>query len=565
MSTLDPKKILLALASLGLFVICSGYIWNTGSRALESAQSVLSDFEQVTGTSIEKVNLDPTPREAVIGWWEEYRIEPEVFERLAKLAEDYKNKSSVSVATGAIKSLDSKELESLAGEFRDLAAQHQHSDLQIESFPADAYPGIPFFVRTHSDEKRLGLADQMIIVGWIPDALRSKIPATGRLEHPHASAELREYTGWNGKPVGFDLLRESALEIADSGLGSKAWEKIKREVTKATSSVELLDVLGEHDLWTTSDGNFKYRSVAGLSFPLIRAGKIPPPKALPKALHDTLRASSLAGVQPIQRSGSYNLSEFDQALEAFSQATNIDMDTIVTGMLALRARSWTGPFAIFVAAGLSGATTNDRLISLAGFTLMIASAVLLWLMRPWLKPWPDIFLKPGIETAYTAYHDISEEEPMDSQKRPGAAPAPDTTSNNASSLQPVAAAKVVPDATSLSPTNVGEVLQTLNNKGPFGRAFELKKQVHIARQAKEIIEASTEVISAQADQIKTVLRNQNEIDELQDEATLRDLKLEAKKAELKAKISGHKFEEEKSHQDRRVYRDSNCLTPALVG
>lgn len=112
-------------------------------------------------------------------------------------------------------------------------------------------------------------------------------------------------------------------------------------------------------------------------------------------------------------------------------------------------------------------------------------------------------------------------------------------------------------------TNVNELHQSLREKGPIGRFVQRSKEVGVAEQAKDVIEASTALINAQADQIKTVLTNQNQIDELQDEAELRELKRQKKEAELKAQIAGHKLVEEKSHHARRDLKIKPEANPPL--
>jgi hypothetical protein len=112
-------------------------------------------------------------------------------------------------------------------------------------------------------------------------------------------------------------------------------------------------------------------------------------------------------------------------------------------------------------------------------------------------------------------------------------------------------------------TDVNALHQSLKDKGPIGRFVQRGKEVGVAEQTKDVIEASTALINAQADQIKTVLTNQNQIDELQDEAELRELKRQKKEAELKAQIAGHKFVEEKSHQARRDLKIKPETNPPL--
>lgn len=69
-------------------------------------------------------------------------------------------------------------------------------------------------------------------------------------------------------------------------------------------------------------------------------------------------------------------------------------------------------------------------------------------------------------------------------------------------------------------TNVSDLHKSLSQKGPLGRKLDANKHVSVSTRAREVVDADTNLIKAQAEQVEMVLQKQNTIQSLQDEAEL---------------------------------------------
>jgi hypothetical protein len=111
----------------------------------------------------------------------------------------------------------------------------------------------------------------------------------------------------------------------------------------------------------------------------------------------------------------------------------------------------------------------------------------------------------------------------------------------------------VPD---LLRTETALTRQALGESGVFKRGQLKRKHLRTAADTKEILEVDTGLLKAQAEQVKTVIREQNEIDELVEDGELGPLRKKKKESALKAAIATNELTEAEQRKKKEdLYKE----------
>lgn len=120
---------------------------------------------------------------------------------------------------------------------------------------------------------------------------------------------------------------------------------------------------------------------------------------------------------------------------------------------------------------------------------------------------------------------------------------------------PAVSSAVSPAEDSKSPlivTDVGYIQASLQTKGPAGRQAEALRYKSITETTAGMLNADTNFILAQSEQRKTMLKEQIEIETLQDELERREKKKKAKDARLSSEIAEEKDSVSRINHDKKV-------------
>lgn len=105
-------------------------------------------------------------------------------------------------------------------------------------------------------------------------------------------------------------------------------------------------------------------------------------------------------------------------------------------------------------------------------------------------------------------------------------------------------------ATELMATPLHDIHRDLSAKGAIGRAIQQRKHQAVSRQTGQMVEADTDLMKKQADQVKTYLSERNEIQRLQDDGELLPLEKDKKASELEADIAENQLRAARARKDQ---------------
>jgi hypothetical protein len=119
-------------------------------------------------------------------------------------------------------------------------------------------------------------------------------------------------------------------------------------------------------------------------------------------------------------------------------------------------------------------------------------------------------------------------------------------------FQPLAVINPPPEPPPFRMSQPAETFDRLVSSNPISRALDVGRHVSAAKGVVEILDLQTQVIHSQAEQVKTVLRGQGEINDFQDREKLRPLDLEVDISARQAMIAEN---EEKVARSRKTIKD----------
>lgn len=563
------KTVAIRVLPVLLMVAATGVLFRASNasyeRHLKQARDEIADFQEVTGTALTDLRFE-APRSRCFVWWQEYVLDSADFDYLQSLAKQILQAERSASSTDTAKNADqgAPSIDALKQRWVAYTAEHTLQDLVPEDFRSTFNKEPWRFVRKLPSEATPNSTNpQVALVGLLPISQIEKVPPTGRLVTPHATAQFCEYLGWDGEPVSLALLQDASTQaypehlIGMGGINGKfrtteEQSAYRKKIEAAKSADQLQAVMHEYSIGTLPDGAHIWIGLPGVYLKLVENGKIPPPKPLTDIEHTALRKGELPGKQdpfiPINGFGA----PMNEAVAKYAEVKHRSLkDTVHTILVALQddpGLSIAGPLSRL---------NDDRTRTLAlcaAISFLCTFLLMAYSLRQFFQPASD-----GLATKKDRFMGSHDE----------ATPTRDASKDSRTSDNPHPSASSPPDifrapasAPPLAGTDVAGLHKSLREKGPIGRHFEQQRRMSASQRTKEIVEADTNLIKAQAEQIKTVLQNQNDIDDLQDEAAVRELKRQKREAELKAQIAAHKYTEEQAHQLRRDLKAKPAPPPA---